>query len=160
MWSTDQTHEAIISSEDFAEAQSQMAAGAHRPTTVKTRHDEADLRPQRPGPRAALCGHRMQGNVNHDAHHYRCKFPPRRAPVPGLDHPKSVYVRESAIVPKLDEWIASLFDPANLDAACDALAVAGGATEADHARIEAANRKLADCDERLGQVPQGARRRR
>ncbi len=59
-----------------------------------------------------------------------------------LDHPLAVYVRESAIVPKLDEWIGTLFDPANLDETCEALAMAGGATEADHARIEAANRKL------------------
>ncbi len=52
-------------------------------------------------------------------------------------------------MPKLDEWIATLFDPANLDDTCEALAEAGGATDADHARIEAAERKLADCDTRL-----------
>ena len=66
-----------------------------------------------------------------------------------MDHPKNVYVRESAIVPKLDEWIGSLFDPANLDETCASLAAAGGATEADHAGIEAAERKLTDCDSRL-----------
>ncbi len=66
-----------------------------------------------------------------------------------MNHPKSVYVGESAIVPKLDQWIATLFDPAHLDATCDALAMAGGATDAVHARIEAAWRKLADCDTRL-----------
>ena len=65
------------------------------------------------------------------------------------DHPKSVYVRESAIVPKLDEWIATLFDPANIETAYDALAGGQGTTEPDHARIEAANRKIADCDRRL-----------
>ena len=36
-----------------------------------------------------------------------------------------------------------------LDAAYEALGAASGATEVDHARIDAANRKLADCDERL-----------
>jgi site-specific DNA recombinase len=51
--------------------------------------------------------------------------------------------------PKLDEWIATRFDPAHLDATCEDLAIAGGATEADHARIDAAKRKLADCDSRL-----------
>ena len=48
--------------------------------------------------------------MNHDAQHYRCKFASDRARVPVLDHPKNVYVRESAIVPKLDEWIGQLFD--------------------------------------------------
>jgi hypothetical protein len=96
----------------------------------------------------------MQGSFNHDAAHYRCKFASERAPVPGLDHPKVVYVRESAIVPKLDQWIATLFDPPNLDATCDALAMAGGANDVDHARIEAATRKVADCDQRLAKYRQ------
>ena len=91
----------------------------------------------------------MQGSYNDNTNHYRCKFSSERAPIPGVDHPKNVYVRESAIVPKLDEWIGSLFDPANLDETCASLAAAGGATEADHARIEAAGRKLADRDSRL-----------
>jgi hypothetical protein len=92
----------------------------------------------------------MEGSYNHDANHYRCTFPAIYAAVKGLDHPKTVYIRESAIVPKLDDWIGALFDPANLDETCEALAMVGGATEADHARSEAANRKIADCDERLG----------
>jgi hypothetical protein len=46
---------------------------------------------------------------------------PRRAPLPlplrelgaveGMDHPANVYVREDAIVPKLDVSIAGLFAP-------------------------------------------------
>jgi hypothetical protein len=33
IWSTEQIHQAIISSEVFAAAQAQMVAGAYRPTT-------------------------------------------------------------------------------------------------------------------------------
>ena len=66
-----------------------------------------------------------------------------------MDHPRTVYVRESAIVPKIDDRIASLFSAENLDGTCWSLAEAGGASDADHARIEAASRKLADCDRRL-----------
>jgi len=58
----------------------------------------------------------------------------------------TVYVREAAIVPRLDEWIASLFAPENVNETCAALAAGGGSSEADHARIEAAKRTLADCD--------------
>jgi site-specific DNA recombinase len=117
-----------------------MAAGSHRPTSFKTRRVNRTY---------VLSGHRMEGKFNHDAHHYRCKFTSDRAPVPGLDHPKDVYIRESAIVPKLDAWIGELFDPANLDATCEALTMAGGANDTDHARIEAAKRKIEDCDQRL-----------
>jgi hypothetical protein len=63
----------------------------------------------------ALCGHRMQGSFNHDAIHYRCKFTADRAPVSDLEHPKSVYVRESLNVPKMDRWLAQLFDPPNIE---------------------------------------------
>jgi site-specific DNA recombinase len=59
--------------------------------------------------------------------------------------PRSVYVKESAVVPKLDEWIGTFFDPGNLDATCEALAAAGVLP----IRIKAAKRKLAYCDTRL-----------
>jgi hypothetical protein len=149
VWSTDQMHEAIVSSEDFTRAQSQMAAGAHRPTTAK-RHATKRTYVLSGLVKCGLCGRRMQGSWNHDAHHYRCQYAANYAAVKGLDHPKAVYVRESAIVPRLDEWLAELLDPANIEQACDALVMAGGANDVDHARIEAAQRKIADCDERLG----------
>jgi len=66
-----------------------------------------------------------------------------------VDHPKTVYLREDAVVPRLDAWLAQLFDAANLDATCDALAMADGVDEVAQARMEAARRKLADCDSRL-----------
>ena len=43
-----------------------------------------------------------------------------------------------------------MFDPSNLDATVDALAAALGPVDQDVVRAEAAVRKLADCDERLG----------
>ena len=148
VWSAEQTHEAIIGPEMFDKAQAQMAAGAYRSTTGKTRTSKRTY-VLSGRVHCGLCGHRMQGNMNHNAQHYRCKFAIDRGAVPGLDHPKNVYVRESAIVPKLDDWLATLFDPENLDETCEALAAAGGETDVDHARIEAAQRKLADCDTRL-----------
>jgi hypothetical protein len=33
-----------------------------------------------------------------------------------LDHPGTVYLREADVLPRLDDWIAHLFDPASLDA--------------------------------------------
>ena len=40
----------------------------------------------------------MQGQWNHDRAYYRCKFP-ATTPVSEHDHPKSIYVKEDAIVP-------------------------------------------------------------
>jgi hypothetical protein len=54
--------------------------------------------------------------------------------VAGLEHPKSVYVRETAIVPKLDECLGTLFDPENMDAICETLSMTGGHSAPDNAR--------------------------
>ena len=63
---------------------------------------------------------------------------------------QSVYLREDAVVPRLDAWLAELFDEAHLDQTCEALAMAGQVDEAAEARAEGARRKIADCDQRLG----------
>jgi site-specific DNA recombinase len=62
--------------------------------------------------------------------------------------PRAVYIRESAIVPKLDAWIAQHFDQANPDETCEALWKVGEPDETTAARVEA-QRKIADCDRRL-----------
>jgi site-specific DNA recombinase len=148
--STEQTHEAIIDPECFAKVKIQMSAGALRPHSSK-RHTTKRTYVLSGLVRCALCGHRMQGNANHNVNHYRCRFPRDWAPVPGMDHSRTVYVREDAIVTRLNEWIASLFAPENLEGTCRALAAAGGPSGADKTRLEAAERKLADCDHRLSQ---------
>lgn len=99
--------------------------------------------------RCGICDHRMQSNPNHDANHYRSRFPRDFAPVDSMDHPSTVYVREDVIVPKLNEWIESAGSTSGRNETCRVLAAAGGATDVDHARIEAARRKLDDCDKRL-----------
>lgn len=148
IWSSEQTHEALVSSERFAAAQAQAAASAHRPTTRKSASDRrcyalSGL------VRCSLCGRRMQGTWNNQRTHYRCRYPAEYAIAKGFNHPLSAYVREDAILPRLDEWLAGLFDPAHLDATCEALAMAGVADEATDAREAGARRKLADCDAKL-----------
>ncbi len=150
VWSNEVSHEPIIPPETFEAARAQMSAGARRPHSSK-RHATRRTYVLSGLVHCAICGHRMQGNANHGENHYRCRFPRDFAPPDGMAHPRTVYVRESAIVPKLDDWIANLFAPENLDNTCQTLAEAGGASAADKTRIEAADRKLADCDMRLGQ---------
>jgi negative regulator of sigma E activity len=58
----------------------------------------------------------MQGTWNHERAHYRCAFPREYARVEGLDHPRTVYLREDRVVSAIDAWIATVFDPCNLDA--------------------------------------------
>jgi hypothetical protein len=94
-----------------------------------------------------ICGRRMSGQRNHDRAHYRCRYPTEYALANEVDHPRTVYVREDEVVPALDAWLASLFDPEHRDETCRQLAAASGPTDA--AAVEAARRKLEDCDDRL-----------
>ena len=153
IWSAKQTHEALVSPEDFAAVLDQMAAGAHRPTVRK------GARGRRQYALSGLvhcevCGRRMQNTYAHETARYRCTFPKEYALANTVEHPATVYVREDAITSRLDEWIVELFDDDNLDETCKALEMASGPNDEAEARAEAARRKIADCDKRLAKYRQ------
>ncbi|WP_409429180.1 recombinase zinc beta ribbon domain-containing protein [Mycobacterium sp. SMC-11] len=67
----------------------------------------------------AVCGRRMQsaarGGKQTTRILYRCELGKSRSvPVDLTDHPRTVYLREDAVTPRLDEWIASLADSEDL----------------------------------------------
>ena len=149
IWSAEQTHEAIVSAEVFAQAADQQATHGNRPKAPRTRRTSRPYMLRRLV-RCGVCGRSMEGTWNNDKAHYRCKFPSEYAAVKGLDHPRTVYLRESAIVPAIDEWIADLFAPERLDETCAALATEdAGPDEVATARAGAAKRRITDCDSRL-----------
>jgi len=90
----------------------------------------------------------MQGSWNGGKAHYRCRYPSAYGLANRVDHPRSVYVREDAVLPRLDAWFARLFDPANLDATVAALTATDGDDTAP-AEIERCRRTLANCEQRL-----------
>ena len=69
-----------------------------------------------------LCGRRMSGKWNNDQAYYRCRFPAEYALANRVSHPKNVYLREADVLGQVDDWLAELFAPANLDATLDVLA--------------------------------------
>jgi site-specific DNA recombinase len=91
----------------------------------------------------------MQGNWNHDRAHYRCRVPAEYALANRVEHPPTIYLREDQVVPALDEWIATVFDPANIDDTVVALTEAQAPSEAGDARVEAARRALDDTNEKI-----------
>jgi site-specific DNA recombinase len=98
--------------------------------------------------RCELCGRRMQSHWSHGRAYHRCKY---RDDYPGgdLGHPKNVFVQETAIVPGLDDWIASLFDEDHIDQTCATLA---GVSEPDPEilrREDEIRGAIADCDRKL-----------
>lgn len=90
----------------------------------------------------------MQGTWNHGHAHYRCRYPQEYAIANLIDHPLSVYLREDAILPDLDAWLATAFAPHHLEATLDALATqqptqTSAATDPNRRKIAACDRKLA-----------------
>ena len=145
VWSNDPKHEALVSREQFDLAQAMFAS-----------HKQRGPRKVAEGRRyllsglltCGICNRRMQGQWNHGRAYYRCKYT-SDYPDGDLDHPKSVYVKEEALLPGLDGWLASLFDAKHIDDTCEVLA---GASEPDpraDAREAALREEIKGCDNKL-----------
>ena len=146
VWSEHETHPAIIDPDTFEAAQD-IFAGAQRTAIRKERTRNTYVLSGMV--RCAQCGRKMQGSWNHGQAYYRCKFPTEYA-VAERQHGKTVYVREDAIVPSLDEWIGSLFADEHLDSTCEALAaVSDLEPEDDEGRELDLRRQLKECDTKL-----------
>ena len=145
VWSEEQAHEPLITVATFDTAQTKFdrsKRAVRRTPAEGRRYLLASIL------RCGICGRRMQGQWNHEQPYYRCKYT-NDYPVDEARHPKSVYVRENAIVPGLDGWLASLFDDEHLDHTCEVLA---GSEELDleaEERQAALHDQIRACDERL-----------
>jgi Recombinase zinc beta ribbon domain len=92
-----------------------------------------------------ICGRRMQSHWKREVR-YRCVYPKEYALTGRLGHPKTVYVREAPIEEALDAWLATVFDPTNID---ETIALLSSAAAADldgaSAVREKARRRVVDC---------------
>ena len=146
VWPEQQTHEALVSVEQFAAAQLvfQGAQRAHVRCEKTTR-----------GPyvlsgmvRGGIGDRRMQGSWNHDQPCYRCKFPAEYA-ITEQQHAKTVYVKEASILPAVDGWLARLFAEDQIDATRTAIEATLGPDPAEETLEVATRRKLKECDAKL-----------
>jgi site-specific DNA recombinase len=90
----------------------------------------------------------MQASWNHGNAYYRCKFPAEYA-VTTEQHFKTIYVRESSIVPSLDSWIATLFEDEHVDGTCDSVGQMSDLVPDDHERQAKVRAQITDCDLKL-----------
>ena len=150
IWSENPTHEALITLEQFTEAQA-VFTGAQRAKVRRERTKHTYLLSGHV--HCAECGRRMQGSWNHKRAYYRCKFPAEYA-VATDKHPKTIYVREDALTPAIDGWLAQLFDDDHIDETCAALEDGFGPDPAEQNRLAAARKKLTECDDKLAKYRQ------
>jgi hypothetical protein len=147
IWSAEPVHEPLITPELFAEAQRQNRAGRQRAVDRKPRTTRRPYALRRLLT-CGLCGRKMQGSCNGGRAHYRCRYPIQYALANRVEHPKSVYVPEDAVLPRLDAWLGVILDPATVDATVAALAAVDH-DNTTRTEIERCQRALADCEQRL-----------
>jgi site-specific DNA recombinase len=144
------THEAIIDRDMFDKTRTLAATRSHG----RGSRQRSSSRPYilRGLLRCGICTRLMQGQWNNSAPYYRCRYPSEYALTKEIAHPATVYVRQDEILPRLDNWLATVFDPANVNDTCALLASAGQTDQSTASRVlDAATTKLAECDRRLDQ---------
>ncbi|MFE9574541.1 zinc ribbon domain-containing protein [Streptomyces sp. NPDC006692] len=99
--------------------------------------------------RCSICRRTMQGRFNNGHPHYRCRHTTEYARTTALDHPPTIYVREDAVLPRLDEWIAQSSAPARLDRTLHRLQRSQQTTLTTAPALEVARITIADCDRRI-----------
>ncbi|WP_078966924.1 recombinase family protein [Streptomyces sp. WM6378] len=155
IWSAQPVHEPLVSLDDFKAAQAQRSS----------RHQQRDHpRPPRTTTHpyvlrgrihCSICRRTMQGSFNNGHPHYRCRYTAEYARTRALDHPPTIYVREDAVLPRLDSWIAQSFAPARLDRALHELQRSQENTLTTAPALEVARITIADCDRRIAHYRAG-----
>lgn len=145
VWSQELTHEPLVSVELYEQVQAQFE------TTRR-----ASTRTPKEGRHYVLaglmtcgkCGRRMHGAWNHGHPNYRCQFSNQYAIDP-TEHPRTLSVNEASLVPGLDRWLGSLFEPERLDDTCAALAAVSDPAPPDPTRENKLRAEIAKCDREL-----------
>jgi site-specific DNA recombinase len=91
----------------------------------------------------------MSSHWVNKAAYYRCRFPEEYALANKVSHPLNVYIREDRVVPRLDKWLASLFEPEHIERTLDTLVAAQRPASGEEVAVAAARREIAEADRKL-----------
>ncbi len=149
VWSDNLMHEALVTMDEFEQAQEHLQVN-------RLRKSERRGKRANNGPyllsglvRCGVCKRKMHGSWNHDTARYRCQYPSQYALAKGIEHPKTIYIKEDDLTPILDAWISTTFSPENADSTFEAIAAAITDTTAEVLRAQSLRDKIKDCDKRL-----------
>jgi hypothetical protein len=106
-----------------------------------------------PGNAAPAPTHSSKPSAIRDRVSYRCEYKEQEAALyPGLDHPRTINLREDIVCRALDAWITRAFDPDRLTATIIALGQAGIAASAAQTQTPEqaqARQAIKECERRL-----------
>lgn len=141
-WSREPAHEALISKNDWQAVQDEFAAGTRRSAPSRRRTHDYMLKGMIT---CSSCGRKLVANVVRGRLQYRCRM---KDEYPGLDHPRSLSVREDQLLPTIDRWLAQLFDEDHIDETVSSLAKVES-NDINTAEEMAARRTIKECDKRI-----------
>ncbi|MFE1171235.1 hypothetical protein [Streptomyces sp. NPDC058773] len=91
----------------------------------------------------------MQGNYNNGRPYYRCRYTAEYAKNVALEHPLTVYVRQNAILPALDTWLARVFAPGHLGRTIRVMCESQQRQPVAAPALEAARQTIAETNRRI-----------
>ena len=141
-WSREPAHPALVSRDDWEAAQNVFTAGERRSKPQRHRKHYYMLKGM---VTCNDCGRKLVANTVRGTLIYQCRM---KAEYPGLEHPKSLSVREDQLLPTIDDWLGQLFDPDHLDDTICSMANVE-TDQLDAAEELAARRVIKDCDKRI-----------
>ncbi|MEV4656439.1 recombinase family protein [Micromonospora sp. NPDC049301] len=144
------THPPLIDDETFEQAQALLTRRARAVDRQERQRRARNPYVFRGMIYCAVCQRRMQGQYNHGAAYYRCRFPQEYALTNEVEHPRNVYLREDALTDPLDEWLASAFTPDHLDQTITAMCDTQPTVQL-RPHAAAAQATIAACDAKLAQ---------
>jgi hypothetical protein len=153
--SIEPAHDALVTKELFEAVQATRRQRARAQQRQERPGRQGSLRPYvlRGRVRCALCGRKMQPSPIRDRVYYRCEFKEQEAALyPGLDHPRTINLREDIVCRALDAWIARAFESNRLTATIAALSAASlaASTAPTHTPEQAqARQTIKECERRL-----------
>jgi Type IV secretory system Conjugative DNA transfer/Recombinase zinc beta ribbon domain len=98
-----------------------------------------------------VCNRRMQAHTASGITYYRCRFAQEYALANKVVHLLNVYLREDQVLPKLDRWLARLFEPDNVVQTLDELVRSQDVAQPEDLAAGIARRRIADSDRKLAQ---------
>jgi site-specific DNA recombinase len=147
VWSSEIVNPPIIDEETFKAAQELLAARGHGPTRHKP-HRARHVYVLRGIVYCGICHRKMEGSWNNNAPYYRCRFPEKYALANKVQHPRNVYLREGALLPRLDAWLCRYFAPHRRAETVAMIAAAQGGASEDSTTV-LAQQTIDECDRKL-----------
>jgi site-specific DNA recombinase len=146
IYSDQVVHPPVIDDETFGQARQLLAAKNARQVERRPRSSPRPY-PLRGLLYCGICDRRMQGTWNNSQTYYRCTFPTEYARTNQIRHPRTVYLREAEIMPELDTWLTTNFDPAHLPQTITDLAAAE--PDGPSSDVVSLREQIAQCERKL-----------